>query len=70
MRIIEKIAFLKIRILYVYIIIYTTSMEKDFDAWNEYKKELEIKNQTILYKEGEIWWTSIGVNIGNESCGK
>lgn len=45
-------------------------MQKDFDSWNEQKKQLENTQKTVLFKEREIWWTSIGVNIGNESCGK
>lgn len=45
-------------------------MQKDFDSWNELKKILETKNKNILFKEQEIWWTSIGTNIANESCGK
>ena len=45
-------------------------MEKDFDTWNEQKKILENKKQTVLCKEGDIWWTSIGINVAAESCGK
>jgi mRNA interferase MazF len=45
-------------------------MEKDFDNWNGIKKELENKQQKFFFKEGEIWWMSVGVNVGNESCGK
>lgn len=44
-------------------------MEKDFDSWNECKKQLETKN--LLYcNTREIWWCSIGINIGAETCGK
>ena len=50
-------------------------MNKDFDGWNEKKKRLDstsirdIKNRQI--KEGEIYITNIGVNIGTEiSCQK
>ncbi len=45
-------------------------MQKDFDIWNEKKKELERRNDQFLFKEGDIWWCSIGVNIKDESCGK
>lgn len=45
-------------------------MYKDFDNWNEKKKYLEIKNRKFLFKEGDIWWCSVGINVGNESCGK
>ncbi|MEK7562503.1 MAG: type II toxin-antitoxin system PemK/MazF family toxin [Patescibacteria group bacterium] len=45
-------------------------MEKDFDKWNNIKKKLEKINKKFFFKEGEIWWMSVGVNIANESCGK
>lgn len=45
-------------------------MQKDFDSWNEKKKELSQKERTIFFKEGEIWWVSIGINIGEEVYGK
>ena len=44
-------------------------MNKDFDDWNELKKKYESHNNHI-FEENEIWWASIGVNIGFESCGK
>jgi mRNA interferase MazF len=45
-------------------------MEKDFDAWNNIKKRLDQKDKKFFFKEGEIWWMSVGLNIANESCGK
>ena len=45
-------------------------MEKDFDAWNNIKKNLENNKKKFFFKKGEIWWMSVGVNIANESCGK
>ena len=45
-------------------------MHKDFDSWNEKKKKLDSSNKKFLFKEGDIWWCSVGVNIGKESCGK
>ncbi|MDD5212899.1 MAG: type II toxin-antitoxin system PemK/MazF family toxin [Candidatus Gracilibacteria bacterium] len=45
-------------------------MEKDFDKWNIFKKELEDKEVDLVIKEGEIWWTNFGLNIKTESCGK
>lgn len=38
---------------------------KDFDEWNEIKKAANSKTL-----EQEIWWASIGVNIGQEIDGK
>ncbi len=45
-------------------------MEKDFDNWNSFKKNLELNENKILFKEWDIWWTSIWVNIWQESCWK
>jgi mRNA interferase MazF len=54
------------------------SFTKDFDGWNEYKKKLEVKvsglydkvRKKFRFKSGEVWYCSIGVNIGSEICGK
>lgn len=46
---------------------------KDFDTWNEIKKEHDRKNRLInpvYMKEREIWWLSLGLNIGDEEDGK
>lgn len=43
---------------------------KDFDRWNIKKKELEKTDKTLYYYEREIWWCSLGVNIGYEEDGK
>lgn len=45
-------------------------MQKDFDKWNNIKKRLENNIIKFFFKEGEIWWMSVGINIANESCGK
>lgn len=44
-------------------------MEKDFDSWNEEKKTLHKKNEEIFYHEREIWWCSLGLNVGYEQNG-
>jgi mRNA interferase MazF len=43
---------------------------KDFDNWNSQKKELDIVGRDVLFKEGEIWWCSWGINVGEEVYGK
>jgi len=43
---------------------------KDFDSWNNLKKEIQNTEQSRFFKEGEIWWTRIGINIGHEADGK
>jgi mRNA interferase MazF len=45
-------------------------MEKDFDTWNEKKKTIHLKNNTLYFKEAEVWWVHFGVNIGFEMDGK
>lgn len=41
-----------------------------FEDWNRLKKKLNDENHTPLFKEREIWWCSIGANIGHEQDGK
>jgi mRNA interferase MazF len=44
---------------------------KDFDSWGEEKKGLEdIGRDTLAFHEREIWWCSIGINLGDEQDGK
>ena len=45
-------------------------MEKDFDEWNKKKKRLEKNSIEFLFNTGEVWWCSVGLNVGMESCGK
>jgi len=42
----------------------------DLDWWNEVKKRLEKRSVNILFKQGEIWWCNVGLNIGEEIYGK
>lgn len=45
---------------------------KNFDAWNEVKKTVDsrIINSSTFFHEREVWWSSLGLNIGVESDGK
>jgi mRNA-degrading endonuclease toxin of MazEF toxin-antitoxin module len=46
-------------------------MEKDFDAWNERKKNIDGKNTPeFRWKEKEVRWCELGLNIGDEENGK
>ena len=45
-------------------------MPKDFDRWINVKKDLDNKNKLPSIKEGEIWWCSVGENVGVEIGGK
>ena len=43
---------------------------KKYDEWNTFKKELSGKDSKIFFKEGELWWASLGYNLGEEVYGK
>lgn len=43
-------------------------MKKDFDKWNERKKEIN-EEEFNFYYEREIRWCSLGINIGFEQDG-
>lgn len=45
-------------------------MEKNFDDWNTLKKKLEKRAKLPSFEEREIWWVNIGINVGDEMCGK
>lgn len=45
-------------------------MQKDFDKWNTKKKEVDNLNAEVFFNEGEIWWCSMGLNVGVEIDGK
>jgi mRNA-degrading endonuclease toxin of MazEF toxin-antitoxin module len=47
-------------------------LREKFNSWNVKKQEVEFSNRTenIYFKEGEIWWCSVGQNVGSESFGK
>jgi mRNA interferase MazF len=43
-------------------------MHKDFDRWNEKKKNIDRWTFT-QFVHREVWWCSLGVNIGREENG-
>lgn len=45
-------------------------MEKEYDDWNKLKKDLSTKESKIFFHEREIWFCSLGKNIGDEEDGK
>jgi mRNA interferase MazF len=45
-------------------------MQKDFPGWHRHKEQLHAQHQTPTFQEREIWWCSVGVNIGHEMDGK
>lgn len=44
---------------------------KDFDGWIAKKKEYHYREALPpMFKERDIWWVSIGINVGFEEDGK
>ena len=45
-------------------------MFKDFINWIQYKTLLHSSPKNIVFKEKQVWWCILGVNIGVETDGK
>ncbi len=46
-------------------------MQKDFDKWNDLKKDMESTERSEIYfNNWDVWWTNIWLNLWTESCGK
>jgi mRNA-degrading endonuclease toxin of MazEF toxin-antitoxin module len=45
-------------------------MNKDFDTWNKLKKEIQNRGEHTYAYPREIWWCSLGINVGAEVDGK
>ena len=47
-------------------------LNKKFNNWNVKKQEIEFsdKMKDVYFKEGQIWWCSVGQNLGSQSFGK
>lgn len=43
---------------------------KDFVSWHRLKSSIDGSKQPPTFNEREIWWASIGVNVGFEVDGK
>ncbi|MEK7645463.1 MAG: type II toxin-antitoxin system PemK/MazF family toxin [Patescibacteria group bacterium] len=43
--------------------------QKDFDRWNEKKKYIHGKEYIPFFHEREVWWCSLGLNVGYEQDG-
>jgi mRNA interferase MazF len=42
-----------------------------YNDWNIKKQEIQFSSiEELYFKEGDIWWCSLGQNIGSESYGK
>ena len=45
-------------------------MIKDFDKWNNNKKLVHYGKNNKQYHSRDIWWCSLGINIGDEHDGE
>jgi mRNA interferase MazF len=43
---------------------------KNFAGWHGLKQNLDALTTVPDFKAREVWWCSIGANIGSEMCGK
>ena len=44
--------------------------KKNFRGWMKVKEMLHYRDRRCAIKDGEIWWSSVGENVGTEICGK
>jgi len=42
---------------------------KQFDFWNEQKKQIHSSGKNKLYQARDIWWCDLGLNVGFEQDG-
>jgi mRNA-degrading endonuclease toxin of MazEF toxin-antitoxin module len=45
-------------------------VSRDYDGWNIQKKQIEQTARQQIINTGQVWWCSVGVNIGHEEDGK
>ena len=45
-------------------------MKKDFSKWHKVKTEIDHLETRLFYHEREVWWCSLGMNVGFEQDGK
>ena len=43
---------------------------KNFDEWNTLKKKVDTEKREVYGYPREVWWCSLGVNVGAEIDGK
>lgn len=43
---------------------------KNFDDWNTLKKKVDIEKREVYGYPREVWWCSLGANVGAEIDGK
>lgn len=43
---------------------------ENFIRWTKLKIRIHIKDKDVYFREKEIWWASLGMNVGYEQNGK
>jgi hypothetical protein len=43
---------------------------KNYDGWNQLKQQLELSELTGHFRAREVWFCSIGINVGREQDGQ
>lgn len=43
---------------------------KDFDNWNIQKKQINDTDPRVFFHSREVWWCTLGINVGFEQDGK
>ena len=46
-----------------------SKIQKDFSVWCEQKEKIQVFGKNKFYHPRDIWWCSLGVNIGFEQDG-
>jgi mRNA interferase MazF len=44
--------------------------DDNFNQWNDLKKKIHTKEFRPFFKQREVWWASVGQNVGDEQNGK
>ena len=50
-------------------VLISTKMNKDFKKWHNRKEYIHKNSPQVFFHEREIWWCSLGLNIGFEQDG-
>jgi mRNA interferase MazF len=45
-------------------------VKKDFWKWHQRKSNIDKKGKRVFFHEREVWWCSVGTNVGFEINGK
>lgn len=46
------------------------SLAQRFIVWTKLKIRIHLSERDVYFREGEMWWASLGANVGHEQDGK